>query len=207
MARLAESLGFTTMSLYRYVASKDDVLMLMSDRAAGVPVPSGPEVGDWRARLELLLEQMQPVLAAHPWMSRTTNLLFAIGPNRLAWMEAMVAALDDTPLSEAQKLQAVGALSSHQLEWARLVDADQSRRRTLARTRGSAEPTVEDDPNAVIGRLLTPDDHPALARVVAAGVFGDAGPASGQDPDALDFGTTLILDGIASLIDRAASRA
>jgi hypothetical protein len=38
-------------------------------------------------------------------------------------------------------------------------------------------------------------------------VFGDAGPASGQDPDALDFGTTLILDGIASLIDRAASRA
>lgn len=204
MARLAESLGFTTMSLYRYVSSKDDVLMLMSDRAAGLPVPSGPEVGGWRARLEVLLEQMQPVLAAHPWMSRTTNLLFAIGPNRLAWMEAMVGALEDTPLTEAQKLHAVGALSSHQLEWARLVDAEQGRRRMLARTRGGAEPTVADDPNGVIATLLTPGEHPALARAVTAGVFADAGPGA-EDPDALDFGTLLILDGIAALVARAGS--
>ncbi|MDM7855124.1 TetR/AcrR family transcriptional regulator [Cellulomonas alba] len=203
MARLAESLGFTTMSLYRYVASKDDVLMLMSDRAAGVPVPSGPEVGDWRARLEVLLEQMRPILASHPWMSRTTNLLFAVGPNRLAWMEALVDALDGTPLTETQKLQAAGALSSHQLEWARLVEADQSRRRALARTRGGSEPTGEDDPNAVIVRLVTPDEHPALMRAVAAGVFDATGPGGGQEAEALDFGTTLILDGIARLVEGA----
>ena len=35
MSRLAEKLGFTTMSLYRYVASKDDLLVLVLDAALG----------------------------------------------------------------------------------------------------------------------------------------------------------------------------
>lgn len=196
MARLAESLGFTTMSLYRYVSSKDEVLMLMSDRAAGRPPAVGPDVGDWRARLELLLGLMQPVLAAHPWMSRTTSVLFAVGPNRLAWMEAMVAALDGLPLSEHEKLEVAGALSSHQLEWARLVEADGARRRAVAEQDGGAPV----DPNAVIGRLVTPQSHPAIARAVAAGVFGDPGVTPAEDE--LDLGTRLILDGLGALVAR-----
>lgn len=196
MARLAESLGFTTMSLYRYVSSKDEVLMLMSDRAAGRPPAVGPDVGDWRARLELLLGLMQPVLAAHPWMSRTTSVLFAVGPNRLAWMEAMVAALDGLPLSEHEKLEVAGALSSHQLEWARLVDADAARRRAVAEQDGGAPV----DPNAVIGRLVTPQSHPAIARAVAAGVFDDPGVTPAEDE--LDLGTRLILDGLGALVER-----
>ena len=36
MARVAESLGFTTMSLYRYVSSKDELVMLMQDAATEV---------------------------------------------------------------------------------------------------------------------------------------------------------------------------
>lgn len=196
MARLAESLGFTTMSLYRYVSSKDEVLMLMSDRAAGRPPAVGPDVGDWRARLELLLGLMQPVLAAHPWMSRTTSVLFAVGPNRLAWMEAMVAALDGLPLSEHEKLEVAGALSSHQLEWARLVEADGARRRAVAELDGGAPV----DPNAVIGRLVTPQSHPAIARAVAAGVFDDPGVTPAEDE--LDLGTRLILDGLGALVAR-----
>jgi len=34
MKRVAERLGFTTMSLYRYVTSKDDLLLLMHDTAS-----------------------------------------------------------------------------------------------------------------------------------------------------------------------------
>jgi len=185
MARLAESLGFTTMSLYRYVASKDEVLMLMSDRAAGRPPVVGPEVGDWRARLEVLLGLSAPVLRQHPWMSRTSTLLFAVGPNRLAWMEQMVAALEGTALSEGAKLAAVGALSSHQLEWARQVDARASRAASSGGT------------DAVIGRLVDPVAHPAMARVVAAGVLDESDDVG---DDGLDFGTRLILDGIGALV-------
>ena len=37
MARVAQQLGSSTMALYRYVASKDDLLLLMSDAAIGPP--------------------------------------------------------------------------------------------------------------------------------------------------------------------------
>ena len=35
MKRVAERLGFTTMSLYRYVTSKDELLLLMHDSSGG----------------------------------------------------------------------------------------------------------------------------------------------------------------------------
>ncbi|WP_051681945.1 TetR/AcrR family transcriptional regulator [Cellulomonas sp. HZM] len=199
MARLAESLGFTTMSLYRYVSSKDDVLMLMSDRASGRPPVVGPEVGGWRARLELLLGLSAPILGAHPWMSRTTALLFAVGPNRLAWMEAMVAALEETALTEAEKLLVVGALSGHQLERARMVDAELTRQRSVAASAGDEGSA----PDLVIERLVDPVQHPAMSRVVAAGVFRGEPDA---DAGALDFGTRLILDGAERLVESASSR-
>ncbi|MFS0706499.1 TetR/AcrR family transcriptional regulator, partial [Cellulomonas sp. 179-A 9B4 NHS] len=162
MARVADSLGFTTMSLYRYVTSKDQVLMLMADRAAGQPPHVGPEVGGWRARTELLLELQRPVLAAHPWLARTTSTLFAVGPNRLAWMDAMLACLEGTRLSEAEKLHVVGVLSAHQLDWARLIEAYAARERTPGDGDGA-------DPDAVIARFVDPVAHPALARAVAGG--------------------------------------
>ena len=39
MSRVAASLGFTTMSLYRYVTSKDDLILLMQEGASLPPVP------------------------------------------------------------------------------------------------------------------------------------------------------------------------
>ena len=38
MSRLADKLGFTTMSLYRYIASKEELLLLMVDASIG-PLP------------------------------------------------------------------------------------------------------------------------------------------------------------------------
>ena len=211
MARLAESLGFTTMSLYRYVSSKDEVLMLMSDRVSGRPPAVGPEVGDWRARLEVLLALMQSVVGAHPWMSRAASLLFAIGPNRLEWMEALTAALEDTGLTEGDKLQAVGVLSSYQLEWARVAAAEAARVQAAAGGAGDGQPAGDghpagDDgrPNAPIERLVDPARQPALARAVAAGVFAAPAPDAARPPEGtLNFGTVLILDGIAALVARS----
>ncbi|WP_309133760.1 TetR/AcrR family transcriptional regulator [Cellulomonas sp.] len=195
MARLAESLGFTTMSLYRYVTSKDEVLMLMADRAAGQVPRVGPEVGDWRERLELLLELQRPVLAAHPWLARTTSTLFAVGPNRLAWMDAILACFEDTGLTEPEKLAVTGVLSSHQLDWARLLDAYATRQRTAGDGGG-------EDPDAVIARLVDPATHPALARAVAGGALDPEAAPAGGDGSGLDFGTRVILDGIAALVAR-----
>ena len=37
MAAVAAKLGFTPMSLYRYVSAKDDLLLLMQEQATGLP--------------------------------------------------------------------------------------------------------------------------------------------------------------------------
>ena len=199
MSRLAESLGFTTMSLYRYVSSKDEVLSLMSDRASGAPPATGPELGGWRERLELILSIQQPILRAHPWLARTTTVLHAIGPSRLAWMEGMLAALEDTPLTEAQKVGAIGVLATHALDNLRVSEQMLPQARTAAL--GPAEGEAP-DLGALIGMLATPATHPALLRAASSGGFS----WGSFEADVLDFGTQLILDGIERLIAQAASR-
>lgn len=197
MARLAESLGFTTMSLYRYVSSKDEVVSLMADRASGRPPVVGREVGDWRARVELLVSIQQPVLFSHPWLAQTGTVLHAVGPNRLAWMEAMVAALEDTPLDEATKVAAVGTLASHQLDELRLFASWTDRERAVQEATSRSY-----DMDGMLLAVATPDEHPALVRAATAGAFGSA-----MDDGPVSFGTTLLLDGIAALVARAEGRA
>ncbi|WP_456824938.1 TetR/AcrR family transcriptional regulator C-terminal domain-containing protein [Cellulomonas sp. P5_E12] len=199
MARLAESLGFTTMSLYRYVSSKDEVLALMSDRAAGRPPVLGPDVGGWRERLELILAIQQPILRAHPWLARTTTVLHAVGPGRLAWMEGMLSALEDTPLSERQKVGAIGLLATHALDQLRVTEELTDSRRTAAV--GAADGADESpDLGALLGVLASPSAHPALLRAVDEGAFSFGPDDRADDGDSLDFGTVLILDGIERLI-------
>jgi AcrR family transcriptional regulator len=198
MARLAESLGFTTMSLYRYVSSKDEVLSLMSDRAGGRPPVVGTEVGGWRERLELVLAVQQPILRAHPWLAHTSEVLHAVGPGRLAWMEAMLSALDGTPLSEHQKVGAIGLLASHTLDRLRVEEELSGAGRTAA-VGATADGAPAPDLGQLITMLASQDEHPALRRAAAQGAFSypDDAPA---DDDELDFGTVLILDGIERLI-------
>ncbi|GEM00186.1 TetR/AcrR family transcriptional regulator C-terminal domain-containing protein [Cellulomonas terrae] len=198
MARLAESLGFTTMSLYRYVSSKDEVLSLMSDRASGRPPVVGPEVGGWRERLELLLAVQRPILHAHPWLARSSAVLHAVGPSRLAWMEAMLSALDGTPLTEHQKVGAIGLLASNTLDQLRIGEELSGTGRTAAvGTAGDGGPPP--DLGDLITVLASADEHPALLRAAAQGAFSFPEDAAEPD-DELDFGTVLILDGIERLI-------
>ncbi|WP_421735777.1 TetR family transcriptional regulator [Cellulomonas sp.] len=197
MARLAESLGFTTMSLYRYVSSKDEVLSLMSDRASGRPPVLGPEVGGWRERLELVLVVQKPILRAHPWLARTSTVLHAVGPGRLAWMEAMLSALDGTPLSEQQKVGAIGLLASHGLDQLRIGEELSGAGRTAA-VGTAAEGAPAPDLGELISMLASGDEHPTLLRAATSGAFSF--PEDAPEDDELDFGTVLILDGIERLI-------
>src|ERR1700761_9287396 len=52
MARLAERLGCGTMSLYRHVATKDELLVFMLSAAAGSP-PDTVDETNWRVALTI----------------------------------------------------------------------------------------------------------------------------------------------------------
>src|ERR1700709_285727 len=48
MSSVAAVLGFTTMSLYRYVSAKDDLILLMNEQGIGMPPLSIGEAAHWR---------------------------------------------------------------------------------------------------------------------------------------------------------------
>ncbi|MEU3765634.1 TetR/AcrR family transcriptional regulator [Amycolatopsis keratiniphila] len=68
MRRVAMNLGTGTMSLYRYVASKDELVVLMVEAAmADVPLPGSPPK-NWRHGLEQAAYRDWELYHRHPWI-------------------------------------------------------------------------------------------------------------------------------------------
>src|SRR3954470_20418845 len=65
MAAVAKRCGFTTMSLYRHVASKDELGGGVVDETLGT-APALRSAG-WRAGLDQWARDMLAVLERHPW--------------------------------------------------------------------------------------------------------------------------------------------
>lgn len=106
MRRLAARLDAGTMSLYAYVASKEDVLDLALDAAMGEvdlhedSPPDTPERppedaagSSWRAVLTRHLTQVRQVMRRHPWVTTLVGTRPLLGPNALARSERFYAAL------------------------------------------------------------------------------------------------------------------
>src|SRR5271163_147885 len=102
MARVAAELGFTTMSLYRYVASKDELLQLMwnaSARGAETLVLTGR---GWRARLRQWAIIQRAMLDVHPWITQMPMAAPPMAPNSLTFVERGLEAMDSTELTDAE---------------------------------------------------------------------------------------------------------
>ena len=105
MARLAAELGAGTMSLYRYVASKDELLTLMVDTGLGpARVPAEVRAAGWRAALAWWARSVREAYGRHPWSLKVPITAPPLGPNNVDWMEEALEAMTTTPLSEPEKL-------------------------------------------------------------------------------------------------------
>jgi DNA-binding transcriptional regulator YhcF (GntR family) len=95
MRRVAATLGLPTMSLYRLVRGKEDLVVRMIDAviaAAALPAAGGP----WRARLEALARRQWRVHGRHPWLARALSLSRPqASPALLRLADAELAALED----------------------------------------------------------------------------------------------------------------
>ncbi|GAA3508932.1 AcrR family transcriptional regulator [Streptosporangium album] len=95
MQRVAGDLGFTKMSLYRYVSSKADLVAVMIESAVGDPPDLSRVEGGWRARLTEFTR-----LLADAWKRRSSDAFTRILDRHGAVFPALVAAtsdLGDTP--------------------------------------------------------------------------------------------------------------
>src|SRR5690606_7914274 len=106
MAAVAKLLGFTPMSLYRYVSAKDDLLLLMQDAATGVPTEAYLSANGWREKLRVLYTEQVEVFMRHPWLLSLPITGSPITPNSSEWIEASLTALDETHLNGEERMAA-----------------------------------------------------------------------------------------------------
>lgn len=92
MRRLAGTLGAGAMSLYHYVANKDELLDAMIDVVfAEIELP--PEDVDWQSAMRREAESARQVLAGHPWAIALMESRTTPGPANLRHREAVTACL------------------------------------------------------------------------------------------------------------------
>ena len=188
MARLAERLGCGTMSLYRHVANKDELVTFMLSAAAGPP-PASSGGADWRGALSDWAAALWDLYHTHPWILQTAAAGPPADPGQLAWLDAGLATLGGTSLSERDKLAAVLAVL-HFVRGAAALAIEAGRIDT-ARYPG------------LLKQLLNPARFPALTAALDAGVFDGA---DGDPRSEFYSGLRQLLDGIDVQIQRCARR-
>ncbi|WP_336215567.1 TetR/AcrR family transcriptional regulator [Nonomuraea sp. LPB2021202275-12-8] len=188
MGSVAAQVGVATMALYRYVGSKDELLVMMADGA----VPPPPERGDlaWRDYLAVWTRANRDFLLGRPWMLSVDRLTPPMGPRRMLWLDRVLAALADTALDEGEKIRAATALTGYALADASLV---------LGMRPADAEDGVGGAAGygRVLAELLEPEAYPALSGAVRSGVF--EGVEGWTEDSDFVFGLDLLLDGIEAL--------
>lgn len=109
LRRVADELATGTTTLYRYIASKDELFDLMIDSAIAERRPPAP-TGDWRADLRAIAYENRAMALRHPWLATLPATRPVLGPNSLAWLEATYATLDGLGLDPDEVLAQVGTL-------------------------------------------------------------------------------------------------
>jgi AcrR family transcriptional regulator len=177
MQRVAADLGYTKMSLYRYVPGKAELVAAMLDRGMGTP-PSLPH--GWRAALTAWAETLLARLTGHPWALEVTALGGRpVGPIEVAWLESALAVLP-SGLTGAERMDVVATLAGHV--------------RAMA---GQAQ-TGESEFTASVGRVLREhaDRYPSVA-----GALTDVATRGGTD-QAFHFGLNRFFDGLEAYVGR-----
>jgi AcrR family transcriptional regulator len=201
MARVAEKVGASTMALYRYVASKDELLLLMSDAGIDAPpaIAPDPDGAAWRTQVTAWAHAVRGVWMRRPWLLQIPVTGPPAGPANMAWLEAGLAALAGTGLSSAERIEVVQVISTY-LRGEAWLNLD-----LVAASTNDPE-SFALDYGGPFARLLDPQRFPELSKVVADGPFREGGE-EGEEPDELDehheAGLEIVLDGIARRIAAA----
>jgi AcrR family transcriptional regulator len=102
LGKVAERLGMTTTAVYRYVASKAELIELMVDAAIGDPPPI---VGDdWRQRCRVWVALLADRYTAHAWLCDVRPMRMPTQPRAYAWIDALVGAVTDQITTDALRL-------------------------------------------------------------------------------------------------------
>lgn len=191
MNRVAASLGYTAMSLYRYIPSKEDLLLLMQDAVCDIPIPPEEKDEDWKTGMREYVQACIQILREHPWFFDIPITGEPYTPNILQIVEWGLRIMRHCPLSDHEKMSIVLLLNSYARSWGGIIrDIDKA---VQAGSR-SAAPSTSDIHNA-LKYLVTQEQFPQLYAMVKSGTYAGENESDDGSND-FEFGLERILDGI-----------
>jgi DNA-binding transcriptional regulator YhcF (GntR family) len=198
MRRVAAGLGVATMSLYRHIAGKDELILLMSD--AVFDEERLPEVASpgWRAQLEELARLQWAIYRRHPWLAQVASNWFTrppLTPHGMAHTEWAMRAVDGFGLDPATALYVAVTLAGYvQGTAVKLVSEVEAEHDT-----GITSDQWMQTQDSTFAAIMTSGQFPMLSSIAAQ-------PDADIDLERLfEFGLQWMLDGLAAFLHRAPS--
>jgi len=192
MRRVAAELGVGTMSLYRYIPGKAELLDLMLDHVSRptTALENIPEAG-WRPVMELMAEETWQLCIAHPWLLQVDQGRPLLGPNALGSVELILRGLADTGLSDRVKVMVIDVVDGYVTSMVRAhVNARQAEQRT-----GVTDDEFWEMQAPLLIKAVESGAYPTLA-TLAEDTF------SGTERESYEFGLQCLLDGLEAYITR-----
>ncbi|MGW2177050.1 TetR/AcrR family transcriptional regulator [Streptomyces sp. NPDC001732] len=196
MRRLSTDLGTGTMSLYRYVPGKAELLDLMLDHVLGEPLDAAPadEPADWRAALGTMARTYLEQLDRHPWLLKINQARTVLGPSALRGLERALAGIRGMGLADRELISTIITVNS-------FVEG-------IARTRLQAVEAVQQ--TGLGDDAFWENQRPYLERAMASGDYplmaALAEDAFGYDVDHFAFGLQRLIDGFEVLVEQRAQQ-
>lgn len=189
MRRVASALGVATMSTYRHVAHKGELVLLMADAAFGEVRPPAGAPG-WRDQLEASARAQWNAYRRHPWLAQVVSVTRPQAmPHGVAHTEAMLAAFEGIGLDAADILHATVTLVAYVRGVALNLEAQ---------ARDEQDSGVSDEEwmrgQEAVYAALSAGRFPHLARMTAKPVELDL-------ESLFEFGLQRLLDGYADLVE------
>ncbi|NUT36819.1 MAG: TetR family transcriptional regulator [Hamadaea sp.] len=179
MKTLATRLGAGTMSLYRYVPAKEDLVSLMFDTALGSP----PDLAGqpWREALTTWAHANRDYFHRHPWALTIVAQPRAIGPHELAWTEAALRVLTAAGVPERLRFDVLFTINGY--------------------ARGAAQFSAPGDrgPTLDVAAVLASGREAEFATMLSLAAAMPADYDLGSTAT-FEFGLGIVLDGIARLM-------
>jgi AcrR family transcriptional regulator len=192
MRRVAAELGLATMSLYRYVQSKDELVVLMVDAVFADHPPQEPPPVGWRAQLGQLGRLQWRICKDHPWLGRATSFTRPqMAPGGMAHTEWAMRALAEHGVDPATSLYIVLTVVAFTVGAAVNLESESEAQQTTGLTSDEWMVQQEESFEGITGSGQYPHLR-ALADI----------PDFDMDLDALfEFGLERVLDGLAAYLE------
>ncbi|EFE76628.1 TetR/AcrR family transcriptional regulator [Streptomyces filamentosus] len=216
MRRLSTELGAGTMSLYRYVPGKAELLDLMLDRVLGEPLPSDTDTGtgtgpadtsgapaepadapaDWRAAIDTMARAYLDNLRRHPWLLKINQARTVLGPSALRGLELSLTSLRTMGLRDPELIGVIITVNSF-VEGLARTRADEAE--AVAQT-GLSDEEFWDNQRPYLERAMLSGAYPMMA--------GMSEDTFSPDFDHFEFGLRRLIAGFEALVaERTTERA